>query len=52
LVFSIGIEMGKKLGADMEILKAALLLHDIGRSIVEKGHAKVGAQWQKSGIKH
>lgn len=44
LVLSIGIEMGEKLGADMEILKAALLLHDIGRSIVEKGHAKVGAQ--------
>ena len=44
LAFSIGIGLGKKLNADMEILRAALLLHDIGRSVVEKGHGKIGAQ--------
>jgi uncharacterized protein len=43
-VLSIGMEMGKKLGADMEILKAAILLHDIGRSAVKKGHGEVGAR--------
>jgi uncharacterized protein len=42
LVLSIGMEMGKKLGADEEILKAALLLHDIGRSAVKKDHAETG----------
>ena len=44
LVFSIGMEIGKSLGADAEILKAALLLHDIGRSVVKKGHAESGAR--------
>ena len=28
----------------MDIVKAAILLHDIGRSKVDKGHAKLGAQ--------
>lgn len=43
IVFSIGITIGKMLGADMEILRAALLLHDIGRSAVKKGHGEAGA---------
>lgn len=44
LVLSIGMEMGRTLGADMEVLKAAILLHDIGRSIVKKGHGEAGAE--------
>jgi len=44
LVLSIGMQLGRELEADMDILRAALLLHDIGRNKVEKGHAKVGAQ--------
>jgi putative nucleotidyltransferase with HDIG domain len=44
LVLSIGLEIGKKLGADTDILKAAILLHDIGRYAVRKGHGEVGAQ--------
>lgn len=44
VVLAIGMEMGKKLKADMDILKAAILLHDIGRSVVKKGHGEVGAQ--------
>ncbi|MCK5078272.1 MAG: HD domain-containing protein [Calditrichia bacterium] len=44
LVLSIGMEMGKRLNADLEILKAAILLHDIGRSVVKKGHGKVSAE--------
>jgi len=43
-VLSIGLEIGEKLGADEEILKAALLLHDIGRSAVKKGHGESGAR--------
>ena len=37
-------QLGRKLEADMDILRAAILLHDIGRSKVTKGHAEVGAQ--------
>ncbi len=44
LVLSIGMQLGRKLEADMDIIRAAILLHDIGRNKVEKGHAKVGAQ--------
>ncbi len=44
LVFSIGITIGKILKADMEILKAALLLHDIGRGAAKKGHGEAGAR--------
>ena len=44
LVLSIGMQLGRDLEADMDILKAAILLHDIGRNKVEKGHAKEGAQ--------
>lgn len=43
LVYSIGMEMGKKLKADLDILEAAIILHDIGRSIVKKGHGPEGA---------
>ena len=52
LVFSIGMEIGKKLGADMEILKAALLLHDIGRSITRKGHGEAGARVAGEILRH
>ena len=44
LVLSIGTGMGKELDADMEVLKAAILLHDIGRSVVKKGHGEIGAK--------
>ena len=44
LVLSIGMQLGRELEADMDILRAALLLHDIGRNKVDKGHAKAGAQ--------
>ena len=44
LAFLMGMEVGKSLNADLEILKAAILLHDIGRSVVEKGHGKVSAE--------
>ncbi len=43
-VLSIGMKLGRILGADSEILKAALYLHDIGRRSVKKGHAEAGAQ--------
>lgn len=44
LVLSIGMKLGRILGADIKILKAALYLHDIGRRSVQKGHAEVGAK--------
>lgn len=44
LVFSIGVKMGKQLRADMDVLKAATLLHDIGHSVANKGHGQLGAQ--------
>ncbi len=43
LVFSIGMKMGPILHADLEVLQAALLLHDIGRSAVKIDHGEVGA---------
>ena len=44
MVLSLSMEMGSKLGVDMEVLKAAALLHDIGRGTAGKDHGKVGAQ--------
>jgi len=44
LVYSIGMEIGKELHADMDILKAAILLHDVGRSEVREGHGQKGAE--------
>jgi len=44
LVYSIGMEIGKELNADMDILKAAILLHDVGRSEVREGHGQKGAE--------
>ena len=43
-VLAIGLGMGEKLQADMDVLAAAILLHDVGRSRVNKGHGEVGAQ--------
>jgi len=43
LVTKIGIEIGTELDADMDVLTAALILHDIGRSKEEKIHGKIGA---------
>lgn len=44
LVYTIGMEIGNELNADMAILKAAILLHDIGRSEVREGHGQKGAE--------
>ena len=43
LVTEIGIEIGKEMDADMDVLTAALILHDIGRTTEEKVHGSIGA---------
>ncbi len=44
LVISMGMQIGERLKADRDVLKAALTLHDVGRSKVKKGHAEAGAR--------
>jgi uncharacterized protein len=48
-VYKLCVRIGEKEGADLEILRIAALLHDIGREEQDRGkgqvcHAKVGAQ--------
>jgi len=40
-VYSLCLHLGKKEGADMEILKIAAILHDIGRKYQDKCHGKI-----------
>ena len=53
-VWRLAERIGQAEGADMEIVKAASLLHDIGRARqAETGmcHAKLGAQWARQILK-
>jgi uncharacterized protein len=43
-VLSIGMYMCRELNADYDIMKASILLHDIGRTVVKKGHGDLGAE--------
>ena len=51
LVTKIGIEIGKELNADMDVLTAALILHDIGGSKVKGLHGEIGADMAEEILK-
>ena len=52
LVLSIGMELNEELKGDKEIIKAAIILHDIGRKKRKKGHARLGAEMAEEILKN